>query len=74
MSNWRPSLRAVVTGVRTSLGAIDLRRCTDDADEGIARDAFLEGRLAVIDELLGVLALPGTRQIVLVTRHALRVI
>jgi hypothetical protein len=81
-SYWREDL---VTGVRTRLGPADVRRCVADTDEDIARDAILthrrddasrvrDGHPTTIDEPLGVLALLGTRNIVVVTRHAFRVI
>lgn len=80
---WREDL---VTGERTRVAPVDLLVCDDAADETVARDAILEGahevahRLHrtlpshVIADKVDVVALPGTRNVVLVTPYALRVI
>ena len=75
----------LVTAERTVIGPADHRRCVDSSAEEVARDAILAGRLAeatrirdandtVADEAIGILALPGTRNVLYATATHIRVI
>ena len=80
---WREDL---ATGARTPIAADDRAVCEDPELEAIARDAMREGRHAdaakirdahpsrTVDGDITVLAIPGTRNVLLVAEHDLRVI
>ena len=82
---WREDL---VTGERSRLGPVDFAICDDADTEALARDAFREGRhddatrirasypsraIGTSDDV-DVLAIPGTRNVLLVTARHVRVL
>jgi hypothetical protein len=77
----------LATGERTLLGPVDFEHCADEAVEAVARDAMLEGNVeraralrrsaglvSIPNDDVTVLALQGTRNVLLVAKGYVRVV